>query len=89
MSVEKAADILEQYIMSGDLGGAEGIIYTQAELCWLPVTEDWKSAELIPVWRFYIPFEEQFDLFENTIFGDNVRLDVCINAVDGGLEWAL
>lgn len=89
MSADKAADILEQYVLSGDLGGAEGVTYTQVELCWLPVTEDWKSAEMIPVWRFYIPFEEQINLFETMAFEENLHLDVCINAVDGGLEWTL
>lgn len=89
MSAEKAADILEQYILAGDLEGAEGVTYTQVELCWLPVTEDWRSAELIPVWRFSVPDDERSLLDEKRLLGANISPDICINAVDGELEWTL
>ncbi len=87
LRLEKALEILAEYIKRDEISCSEKITFTRASLVWLPITEDWTEAELIPVWRFYIPCAE---LIESGMIDisltENVATDICINAINGKIE---
>ena len=87
LSLEKTLEILEEYIKKGEISCSEKITFTRVSLVWLPITENWTEAELVPVWRFYIPCAE---LIESGMIDisltENVATDICINAIDGKIE---
>lgn len=82
ISFGKILEILEEYIQEETIKGSENYTFTRVTLAWLPITEDWTEAELIPVWRFYIPIEELIELE----YIENAPTDICINAVTGEIE---
>lgn len=82
LSFGKILKLLEQYMNDGKIMGSEKYTFTMVSLAWLPVTEDWTEAELVPVWRFYIPIEELIELE----YVENAPSDICINAVTGEIE---
>lgn len=87
MDIDKAVKILEQYLLSGDVAGSENITFTKIELAYLPTTENWKTITLTPVWRFYVPLDERENIDMNEVYSKNIPLDICINAINGEIEW--
>ena len=48
---------------------------------------DWTTAELIPVWRFYIPAEQLTESEMGVVaVNDDIPTDIYINAIDGKIE---
>lgn len=87
LSLGKTLEILEEYITKGEITGSEKITFTRVSLVWLPITEDWTEAELVPVWRFYIPCAELIEsgMMDISII-ENVPTDISINAINGKIE---
>lgn len=87
LSLGKTLEILEEYITKGEIAGSEKITFTRVSLVWLPITEDWTEAELVPVWRFYIPCAELIEsgMMDISII-ENVPTDISINAINGKIE---
>lgn len=87
LNLGKILEILEEYVTKGEISGSEKITFTRVSLVWLPVTEDWTEAELVPVWRFYIPCAELIEsgMMDISII-ENVPTDICINAINGKIE---
>lgn len=87
LSLGKTLEILEEYITKGEITGSEKITFTRVSLVWLPITEDWTEAELVPVWRFDIPCVEliESDMMDISII-ENVPTDISINAINGEIE---
>lgn len=79
--------LLEKYISDGKLTCNDKVVFSKCELVYLARTDDWKSAELVPVWRFYVPIEElvESDMGEIAMNND-IPTDICINAIDGTIE---
>lgn len=87
ISLNKAVQILEQYVLSGDIECSGNIIYTKCELQYLPTTDDWKKVTLTPVWRFYVPTAERDHIDMDEVYSKNIPLDICINAINGKIEF--
>ena len=87
ISLDKIAQILEQYVLSGDIECSDSIVYTQCELQYLPTTNDWKTVILTPVWRIYVPTAERDYIDMDEVYSKNIPLDICINAIDGKIEF--
>lgn len=87
LSLGKILEILEEYITKGKISGSEKITFTRVSLVWLPITENWTEAELVPVWRFYIPCAELIEsgMMDISIM-ENVPTDISINAINGKIE---
>lgn len=87
LSLEKILEILEEYTTKGEISGSEKITFTRVSLVWLPITKDWTEAELVPVWRFYIPVDELIESGMMDIsITENVPTDISINAINGKIE---
>lgn len=87
LNLGKIIEILEEYVTRGEILGSEKITFTRVSLVWLPVTEDWTEAELVPVWRFYIPCAELIESGMMDIsITENVPTDICVNAINGKIE---
>lgn len=87
LGLEKALEILEEYIKKGEISCSEKITFTRVSLVWLPITDDWTKAELVPVWRFYIPCAELIESGMSDIsLTENAATDICINAINGKIE---
>ncbi len=87
LELEKVLEILEEYIKKGEISCSEKITFTKVSLVWLPITEDWTKAELVPVWRFYIPCAELIESgMADISLTENAATDICINAIDGKIE---
>ncbi|MBD5543606.1 MAG: hypothetical protein HDR01_05030 [Lachnospiraceae bacterium] len=87
ISLDKAVKILEQYILEGDIICSDNITYTRCELAYLPTTEDWTTATLTPVWRFYVPMEEWDNINMDEVYSKNITMDICINAINGEIVY--
>lgn len=87
ISLDKLEQVLEQYVLSGDIECSENIVYTKCELQYLPTTDDWKNVILTPVWRIYVPTEERNDIDMDEVYRKNLPLDICINAISGKIEF--
>ncbi len=87
LGLEKTLEILEEYIKKGEISCSEKITFTKVSLVWLPITDDWTQAELVPTWRFYIPCAELIESGMSDIsLTENAATDICINAIDGKIE---
>lgn len=82
ISIEIALEILDEYITKNEIKCPKDITFTRVSMVWLPITEDWNSVQLIPVWRFYITCSELMDIS----LTENAATDICINAINGGIE---
>lgn len=79
--------LLETYISNGQLSCNKELIFSKCELAYLARTDDWTNAELIPVWRFYIPIDQLLESQMCEIAMNNdIPTDICINAIDGTIE---
>lgn len=88
LSFAKVKTLLQYYMEKDSISASEYITFTKAELVWFPTTNDWSTANLIPVWRFYVPNWERTHLEPNimqNIFEEHIPLDICIDAVTGEL----
>lgn len=87
LKLGEVLSLLEKYISDGQLSCNKELIFSNCELVYLARTDDWTHAELIPVWRFYIPIDQ---LVESTMgelaMNDDIPTDICINAIDGTIE---
>lgn len=88
ITFEQAIKILQEYISTGEIPVSNEIIFSRAALSWIPRTDDWKTAEMTPVWRFYIPLPEmvQTGMIETSMM-QGIPTNICINAVNGEIEY--
>ncbi|MDE6435422.1 MAG: hypothetical protein K2L07_14475 [Lachnospiraceae bacterium] len=74
-------ELLEQYVEEGKIMCSDSIVLNKCELSYFLSTKDWKTAELTPAWRVYIPWEEKSvrNMGTDTV----AAYDIVINAVTG------
>lgn len=79
--------LLEMYISNGQLSCSKEITFSKCGLEYMAKTDDWTTAELIPVWRFYIPAEQLTESEMGVVaVNDDIPTDIYINAIDGKIE---
>lgn len=83
ISLDSLWDILQEYMDRGDITGSPNVTFSRLSLSWLPITDDWETAELRPVWKIYLP---ALDDGIGQAMSDSAASDICINAMNGKIE---
>lgn len=87
LKLGEVLSLLEMYISNRQLSCSKEITFSKCGLEYMAKTDDWTTAELIPVWRFYIPAEQLTESEMGVVaVNDDIPTDIYINAIDGKIE---